>query len=163
MRNKVTGSLYLIVIGLVLAAIGALFTYLLGKSFLQAKAMDDWVKTECVILESEIRERQLGPAVPVDYHFGLLYGYDFNGKPYSAENYDIRGNANVKESSRIEGLVQRFPAGSVQECWVNPSEPAQAILKKDSKAPGYSIWFPILFVVGGLGIVAKSLFAMIRK
>lgn len=157
MKEKLAGSLYLIVIGLVLTAIGGLFTYLLGKSYLRAKALDEWAKVECVVLESEIRERQLGPAVPVDYSFGLLYGYDFEGQPYSSEAYDIRGNANVKDRTRIVELVNRYPVGSIQECRVNPANPAEAILKADSKAPGYSIWFPILFVVGGLGVVVKAL------
>ncbi|MFP6880316.1 MAG: hypothetical protein VCA34_05170, partial [Roseibacillus sp.] len=31
--------------------------------------------------------------------------------------------------------------------------PSFAVLKRDSKAPGYSLWFPIIFVVGGLGII----------
>jgi hypothetical protein len=39
---------------------------------------------------------------------------------------------------------------------VNPAEPSFAILKTDSLAPGYSIWFPALFVVGGLGITFRA-------
>jgi hypothetical protein len=30
------------------------------------------------------------------------------------------------------------------------------VLKRDSKAPGYSLWFPIIFVVGGLGIIVGA-------
>lgn len=163
MKGKVAGSLYLVVVGLILAGIGGLFTFLLGNSYLQAKEMDTWVETPCLILESEVRERQLGPAVPVDYQFGILYGYDFDGEGYSSDDYDIRGNANVKERSKILQLTQQYPAGSLQKCWVNPEDPTRAILKKDSKAPGYSIWFPILFVVGGIGIVIKALVSLLKK
>lgn len=41
--------------------------------------------------------------------------------------------------------------------FVNPTEPNFAVLKPDTKAAGYSIWFPLLFVVGGLGIVVRAI------
>ncbi|MBK1834387.1 DUF3592 domain-containing protein [Roseibacillus ishigakijimensis] len=162
MKAGTAGSFYLIGIGLLLAGVGGIFTALLGSSYLRARSMDQWQETPCVILESEVRERQIGPAVPVDYSLGILYGYDFAGEPYSSENYDLRGNAWVKESAKIRALVQKFPAGSRQICWVNPAQPAQAVLKKETKAPGYSLWFPVLFVVGGLGLIARALLRIVR-
>jgi hypothetical protein len=41
-------------------------------------------------------------------------------------------------------------------CRVHPRDPDFAVLKPDSLAPGYSIWFPALFVVGGLGMAGKA-------
>jgi hypothetical protein len=41
--------------------------------------------------------------------------------------------------------------------FVNPAQPDFAVLKPDTKAAGYSIWFPLLFVVGGLGIVVRAI------
>lgn len=162
MKKQAAGSLYLIVIGLLLAGSGGVFTWLLGTSFGRAREMDQWQKVECYILEAELRERKIGQEVPTDYRFGLLFGYEFKGDPYSSENYVLRGNAWVKDSRRVQTLVQRFPAGSKRECWVNPENPEQAVLKKETKAPGYSIWFPILFVVGGLGVIVKALISLSR-
>jgi hypothetical protein len=161
-NKKIAGSLYLIVIGFALAAVGCVFTWLLGSSYLRAQEMDQWVATECLILESEVRQQQLGPAVPIEYRFGILYGYEFEGERFSAETYDIRGNATVKERSKVADLVARFPAGSSRTCWVNPQKPDQAVLKKDSKAAGYSIWFPLLFVVGGIGMIVKAVWSILR-
>jgi hypothetical protein len=42
-------------------------------------------------------------------------------------------------------------------CFVNPADPSFAILEKDSKAVIYTIWFPGLFVVGGLGMAVQAL------
>ena len=162
MKQGTVGSFYLIGIGFFLALSGGVFTWLLGSSFSRARGMDGWQEQECFILESEIRERRIGPEVPTDYRFGVLYGYDFDGEAYSAEDYDLRGNAWVKEPSRIQFLVMKFPRGSQQTCWVNPNKPEQAVLKRETKAPGYSIWFPILFVVGGLGIIVKALISLAR-
>lgn len=124
--------------------------------------MDDWVKTECIVLESEVRERQIGVQVPVDYSFGILYGYEFGGERYTSDHFDLRGNAWVKEEAKIQALVKNFPTGSKQVCLVNPEEPDFAVLKRESKAPGYSIWFPILFFVGGLGMVVKAILSMVQ-
>jgi hypothetical protein len=30
------------------------------------------------------------------------------------------------------------------------------VLEIESKAPGYSLWFPVLFVVGGFGIMVGA-------
>lgn len=162
MKQGAAGKIYLIGLGLLLALSGAVFTWLLGASFGRAREMDQWRKADCFILESEVRERKIGLEVPSDYRFGLLFGYEFEGQPYSSENHALRGNAWVKDSSRIHALINRYPAGSKQVCWVNPKEPQQAVLKKETKAPGYSIWFPILFLVGGLGVASKALFSLLR-
>ena len=163
MKKQAAGSLYLIVIGLLLAGSGGVFTWLLGTSFGRAREMDKWSEEDCYILESEIRERKIGLEVPTEYRFGLLYGYEFEEVPYSSEDFDLRGNAWVKDPVRIQALIQNFPAGSRQVCWVNPENPEQAVLKKELKAPGYSIWFPMLFVVGGLGVVVKALIALFSR
>jgi len=41
--------------------------------------------------------------------------------------------------------------------WMDKVDHDFAVLKPDSQAPGYSIWFPALFVVGGLGIAFRAL------
>jgi hypothetical protein len=41
--------------------------------------------------------------------------------------------------------------------YVNPADVNFAMLKPDSKAAGYSIWFPMLFVIGGLGIALRAI------
>lgn len=162
MKEGVAGSIYLIAIGLLIALSGAVFTWLLGSGFALARGMDDWEETPCIILESEVRERQIGPEVPMEYRLGLLFGYEFEGEPYSSESYDLRGNAWVKDFQRIAPLIAQLPVRSQQTCWVNPEQPQEAVLKKETKAPGYSIWFPILFVVGGLGIVVKALLSLFK-
>lgn len=160
MKEGRAGSYYLIIIGLLLAFSGAVFTWLLGVSFSRAREMDNWVETKCLILESDLRERKIGLEVPTEYRFGLLYGYEFSGEALSCEDYVLRGNAWVKDANRIRILMRNFPAGSKQVCWVNPDNPEQAVLKKETKAPGYSIWFPFLFLAGGIVLIVKALLSL---
>ena len=72
MKEGRAGSYYLIIIGLLLAFSGAVFTWLLGVSFSRAREMDNWVETKCLILESDLRERKIGLEVPTEYRC-LLY------------------------------------------------------------------------------------------
>jgi len=46
---------------------------------------------------------------------------------------------------------------------VNPNDADFTMIKPDSKAAGYSIWFPMLFVVGGLGISIKAIRTFVTR
>ena len=59
--------------------------------------------------------------------------------------------------------MERWPVGKQVEAFVNPKAPKEAVLDHETKAPGYSIWFPGLFLVGGLGILGKSLSKMLLR
>jgi hypothetical protein len=43
------------------------------------------------------------------------------------------------------------------EAYVNPDDPTEALLEHETKAPGYSIWFPAWFLVGGLMVFFRAL------
>lgn len=144
-------------IGLSLALAGGLFTALLWRSFAHARTMAHWPEVECRILLSEVQERSVDPNAPPEYHFGVQYAYPWQGKNYVGDKYDSRGGAWSSDRGRFEKLVETYPVGSATKCRVNPAQPEQAVLKPDSKAAGYSIWFPLLFVVGGLGIAVGAL------
>ena len=57
-----------------------------------------------------------------------------------------------------EQRIIQFPRGKQTTCRVNPNAVEFAVLNVDSLAPGYSIWFPCLFVIGGLGITYRATF-----
>jgi hypothetical protein len=43
-------------------------------------------------------------------------------------------------------------------CWLDPDLPEMVVLKKDSKAALYTIWFPFLFIIGAVGMIYSALF-----
>ncbi len=53
----------------------------------------------------------------------------------------------------MEELIATYPAGSTPTCFINPDDHEFAILEHAPLASIYTIWFPALFVVGGLGII----------
>ncbi len=123
------------------------------KSYNGAMETRSWDECPAMILETEIRERQIGEHVPVDYAAGVLFGYEYDGQRYTSELLSRRGLKWAKERKKAEEAMADFTAGEWTTCWVNPQEPTVAILKHDTKAALYTIWFPALFFVGGIGVL----------
>lgn len=143
--------------GLFLALIGGLFVWLLGRSFLRAWEMRSWPEVPCVILSSEVGERHHDEISPTEFRQNLTYGYEWKGQPRTGDHLTLRDNPWSSNREMIGNKAAEFPAGMETTCRVNPASPQIAVLKVDSLAPGYSIWFPGLFVIGGLGISVRAL------
>ena len=157
------GSYYLIFVGVLFCLVGGLFAWLMWRSFDRAAGQRDWQEVPCRILESRVMERRIGDEVATDYGLHVLYGYEFGGASRTSELVSLRGVAWSRDRSRVESKVDLYPVGAQTTCHVDPADPDRAVLKLDSKAPGYSLWFPLLIVAGGLGIIAGAVRTMVRK
>ena len=152
-----SGKWFLFGIGVALAIIGALFVWLLGRSFLRASEMKSWPVVSCVILNSEVEQRLHDPQSPPEYRHRVLYGYTFAGESFTSDRISLRGSFWSSRQERAQKSLQAYPVGSTDTCHLKPGEPSFSVLETDSLAPGYSIWFPLLFVVGGLVISIRSM------
>lgn len=157
-RRPMKGStVFLVFLGLAVVAMGGLFTALMWGSYQRAVDQRSWPQVEAIVLSSKVGEFQHDEFSPREYRMEILYGYEWKGEAMTGERLAVRGSAASKDRVRIAGQVKEFPAGAKVPLFVNPKDPTYTLLKPDSKAAGYSIWFPMLFVVGGLGIVVKTL------
>lgn len=155
-KRSLAACWYLTLIGLMLAAAGGLFSWLMWRSFERAEKIDRWPRTECLILESEAEERQIDPARGTERRFKVLYTYRWEGVDFESERYRLRGSSWTSGEEAVRVLEEKYPVGATAECLVNPADPSFAVLEGESKAPGYSIWFPLIFLVGGLGMVVGA-------
>jgi hypothetical protein len=136
---------------------GAFFVGLLARSYLRAKAMHAWPEVECVILSNEIRERLHDPQSPREYQVEVIYGYEWRGEARTGDLMTLRGNPWTSKRDLADKRAAAYPPGARRTCRIDPANPDHAVLKPDSLAPGYSIWFPALFVIGGLGMALRAL------
>lgn len=155
------GSWYLVFVGLLFCAAGGPFAWLMWRSYERASDQQSWVETEGLILDSRVEERKIGAEVGTEYRFAVLYGYEFGGERFTSERYSLRGSPWSASAERAERLVKEHAAGSKQPCYVDPARPEFAVLKRDSRGPGYSLWFPLLIVAGGVGIIAGAIRGML--
>jgi hypothetical protein len=135
---------------------GGVFCGLMWRSFSRARDMSHWPEVPCVILRSETDERRLGPAVATEFQFAVLFGYEWQGERFESDLLSLRGSPWQSEPQAAREWCASYPVGSQATCRVNPRHPATAVLRIDSRAPGYSLWFPAIFVVAGSGIIAGS-------
>ena len=149
------GNIYLIFLGFLLFLMGAGFMAIMWVGYQRASLSRVWTETPCVILRSSIRteERTLER---IEYQWDGEYAYTFNGSDYRTTKFGVRSNKWSSQRDRIEEIVEQFPAGEARVCYVNPDDPNIAILKHDSKAAGYNVWFPGLFAIGGLGMMVGA-------
>jgi hypothetical protein len=155
-HSSLPGRLYLAGIGLSLAIMGGVFFWLMWRSFDRARHMQSWPEVRCVILSSEVEERRIDPNGAPEFKVNVTYGYEFGGEARTGDHLTWRGNPWTSKSNVVEERRAAFKPGTSTTCRVNPADPNFSVLKPDSKAPGYSIWFPALFIVGGLGITVRA-------
>jgi hypothetical protein len=151
------GRWFLAATGAATAAIGAVFVFLLAAAWHRAKDMRSWPELPCTILSSRIEERRHDPFAQPEYRHAVVFAYEWQGAMRTGSLLSRRGNPWYANGSKAEKSVARFPQGMQTTCRVNPRDPDAAVLKPDPLAPGYTIWFPTLFVVGGLGITLRAL------
>ena len=144
------------VFGLLVAVMGGYFVFALYAGGQRAKKTRSWVEAPCLILSSQVEERRPTPNSPIQYLAVVEYEYNFDGKTRRG-NRIKRVEGPTSHRQRAQEKVADFPAGGSAVCWVNPDVPQEVILRHDSMAPLYTIWFPGLFVVGGAGIAVRAL------
>ena len=143
--------------GLFLALAGLLFTGVLWRSYQRAMETRTWIETPCRIVSSVVLSEHPTPHSPMAYRLGLQYEYEFKGTRHIGTKVKrVEGESPHKD--KIEALADDHPGGRTTVCFVNPAQPAEAILQHATKAALYSIWFPLLFVLGGGMMAWRALF-----
>lgn len=150
------GRWYLAILGLTLALLGGVFVWLMGRSFLRAREMRTWPEVACVIISSEVLEWRHDENSPPQFRQELSFGYTWKGEARTGDHLTLRGSPWSSNRELAEARTAEYPVGMTTTCHVDPAVPDFAVLKTDSLAPGYSIWFPALFVIGGLGITLRA-------
>lgn len=139
-------------IGAMLLIIGGVFEWLMIRSYMHASASREWPQVEATVLRAEIDRRQVMGS-PAEYRFNILFSYTYGGQVFTSKALSPRGSKWVRDESPVTRLAADYQVGSVYTAWVNPVQTSQAILRHDTKAAGYTLWFPGLIIIGGCGMI----------
>jgi len=145
--RSIPGRLGLSLFFLFFLGMGSLFEIFMIREFGRALGQRSWQKVPCTIVSSEVRERSGGKE---PYAFAVSYRYEYGGRPYTGSAYK-RNYTGSDSYSGTQRLVQRYPSGQEGFCYVNPVNPGEAVLKRDSLAIGLALAFPLIFLLIGVG------------
>ncbi len=150
------GRLWLAGMGLFLALAGLVFTWVLWTAWQRAEETRRWTPLPCRIVSSRLHQERPTPHSNPTYRPEVRYSFTLDGRALTGTHIRRVDSASQHEDvarKKLEG----YPVGAEITCYVNPQKPEQSVLKHDTRAALYSIWFPILFVVGGLGMAWNAL------
>jgi len=150
--NGRAARLFLCMIGVMLILVGGVFSWLMIRSYQHAKASREWPQVEAMVLRSVVDERVI-KGYPREFRLNILFGYTYQDQEYTSDTISPRGAKWTKEVEVVGELAKQYSANSSHTAWVNPSQPDVAILEHDTKAAGYTVWFPAVIIIGGVGMI----------
>ena len=152
--NSLGSMIGAVALGTIIAILGAFFCYALWIGYQKAEKTRDWAEVPCEITRSWIETKP--PATAPSYQFRIEYVYTYEGKEYTGEKLKSLDKVTSIKSKALEQMADH-PEGRNTVCFVNPDDHAIAILYHDTRAALYTIWFPGLFVVAGMGIAITGI------
>ena len=144
-------------LGTAFILMGAAGTQWLWRSYEHAAETYRWVPTEARILSSQILTERVTPHSPLSYRADVRYAYTVIEKKFTGDHIR-RVDGASSHRDKAKALVEAYRPGTAVTCYVDPAAPAVAILQRSSLAALHSLWFPLLFVVGGMGMVWRALY-----
>lgn len=138
---------------LVFLLMGLLFTFWMAQDIWQKAATRSWVQTPCMITRSEVGEDRAAsePYVPQ-----VAYQYQMGGREYQATRV-ARADLSSSDYADAARVVAHYHAGTPAVCFVNPENPAEAVLQHAQLADMLFILIPLVFVAVGAGGIYMGL------
>jgi hypothetical protein len=148
---------------LFVAGMTVLYAFFLDP-FRNAIAAYGWTPTPCTIYASKIepvtdkeKKNDKGGATIVGYRPEIKYSYRVGGKVHRSDKvWFIRPGAETQADAKK--LVDKYPMGSQQQCYVNPSDEDFAVLERGFQPQLLIALIPLAFaVIGVTGIMSRVL------
>jgi hypothetical protein len=140
------------VFGLIFAGMGLLFCGLIARDAIAGLKTWTWKETPCAITASAVAPQNQNRRSGTDFGFEVKYRYTFDGHDYASQQYGLKPQSS-DDYGKMARLAERYAPGSSSICYVDPSAPAQAVLARSNVFIALFIFFPLIFVAIGGGII----------
>ena len=150
------GSLWLASMGLFLMLAGALFSYLLWNAYVRDAVSRDWPEVPGTIVVSRLIEHDAVADGQPRYSAKMQYRYRVAGKDYTSDVVRLKKRAPGQKDVAAE-IVAQFPPASMAPVYVDPADPARAVLQKGGRGALFAQILPLLILVGGAGMAFSAL------
>jgi hypothetical protein len=147
---------------LVFAIAGGAFAYMMLGGIMKDVRTRSWVATDAVLIgqptgtKSNALERDNAASNTEER---VAYRYNFEGRNYTGDRVTPDGSMKMNGRSSDSGRrLANMPVGTRVTCYVNPANPAEAVLEQRSLTYAWFLLLPGIFLLVGLGGVYFSLF-----
>lgn len=132
------------------AGIGLVLSWMMLQDFLKDAVVWGWKETPCQIVSSSV-ERGTGKDDAEPYSPKIEFRYEFQFQEYRSSQVARGGEVDFSDYTAAARLVWKHPAGKESICYVNASDPHEAVLQRRALWKGLLVFFPMIFVVIGVG------------
>ena len=150
-----TGKLVGLLLFLAFAIVGSIALYTMTiRPMSKISAARTWPAVSCTIISAEVGTHDGSDSTT--YSIDIVYRYTCNEQEYQSDRYDFMTGSS-SGYTRKANVVQYYREAQQPVCFINPDNPAEAVLNKDLHL-GY-LWalFPLPFVAVGFGGLTWSL------
>lgn len=122
------------------------------RPVLKIVAAQRWTSVPCEILSSRVKTNSDSDGNT--YSVDIVYRYTYQDRTYTANRYHFFTGSSSGYKGKAQ-VVRRLPSGSRATCFVNPSDPTEAVLERGATS---MLWFgliPLVFaLVGFFGLLS---------
>jgi hypothetical protein len=119
----------------------------LAPDFFAALRSYTWQRTPCVVEKSKVVEQPFSRTV-MHYVASVEYRYEFGGRKFVSKRYTTGKRQGSTDVSRAVRAVEILAPGTAAICYVNPRDPAEAVLERGELWGGIFLLTP--FLIWGL-------------
>ncbi len=112
-----------------------------------------YLQQSCVLLENQ-REK----ISPEEYRRKISYSYHYDGKEYVGNVYRYGMNLQSNNNRYVDKSFRKLKAGEATACFINPKNPAEAVIVQGTISPWYELVFFTLLVLAGIWGLYMSFF-----
>ncbi len=142
--------------GLLFAAVGFVAFYFISlRPLLRAQASSDWPEVPCEIISSEVERKSDSDGST--YRVSVRYRYTWSGRDYESDRYDFSSGSTNIGVDKMRAAVAGLPSGHRAICYVNPADPASAVISRKSPSTVWIGAFTLIFPAVGLGLIYSSI------
>ena len=132
---------------LLFALMGLAFTAFMVRDLYKTALTYTWRSTECIIVASGIDETD---DTKKPFRFAVRYTYAFEDGEYSSETYE-KDYGGSSDYASVRRLTEKYKPNTKATCYVNPSNPGEAVLSRKAMWFALFIFLPLIFVAVGVG------------
>ena len=137
--------------------IGLIVLVVMGASVLKAFTSGSWTPVEATVVSSGVRSHRGDDSTT--YSVNILYRYVVDGRELRSNRYGFMGGSSSGYGGKYE-IVRAYPPGRSFTAYVNPDDPADAVIERGFTSDMWVLLVPAVFMaVGGTGIYFALKFA----